>query len=72
MTGWGKDRWGDEGAYQAILKRIDVPVVPYDECEAKLRWIQKRDTFKLHESFLCAGGEPKKGESQFMACRTMH
>lgn len=62
VSGWGKNRWGDEGIYQAILKRIDVPVVPHDECQTTLRWKKKRDSYKLHESFLCAGGEPDKGE----------
>lgn len=71
VSGWGKDRFGDEGAYHAILKRIDVPIVPHDDCQTTIRFQQKRDSYNLHKSFICAGGEPDKGEDEFMSQRTV-
>lgn len=59
-SGWGKDVFGQKGKYQVILKKIDVPMVPRDECQTKLRTTRLGKFFELHESFVCAGGEPGK------------
>jgi len=59
-TGWGKDKFGKEGNYQAILKRIELPIVPSDECQSQLRETRLGKYFILNESFICAGGEPGK------------
>ncbi|XP_055372217.1 phenoloxidase-activating factor 2-like [Condylostylus longicornis] len=59
-TGWGKDQFGQQGKYQVILKKIDVPVVAHDQCQASLRDTRLGKFFQLHESFICAGGEPGK------------
>lgn len=59
-SGWGKDQFGEKGVYQNILKRVDLPVVPYEECLNRLRQTRLGPKFVLHESFLCAGGVPKQ------------
>lgn len=59
-TGWGKDRFGRAGAYQAILKKIELPVVPSHKCQERLRKTRLGKHFVLDKSFICAGGEPGK------------
>ena len=39
------------------MKKIELPVVPNAVCQEKLRTTRLRNTFRLHESFICAGGE---------------
>lgn len=59
-TGWGKDKFGKEGAYQAILKRVELPIINRDECQARLRDTRLGRFFILDPSFICAGGERGK------------
>ncbi|XP_017885598.1 phenoloxidase-activating factor 2-like isoform X2 [Ceratina calcarata] len=59
-SGWGKDIFGKEGHYQVILKKVELPVVPRDSCQNSLRSTRLGKYFNLHESFICAGGEPGK------------
>lgn len=59
-TGWGKDTFGKKGKYQVILKKIDLPIVPRDTCQSKLRNSRLGALFQLHKSFICAGGEEGK------------
>ncbi|XP_066150574.1 phenoloxidase-activating factor 2-like [Euwallacea fornicatus] len=59
-SGWGKDIFGKEGKYQVILKKIELPKVNFDECQQALRRTRLGASFKLHESFMCAGGEQGK------------
>ncbi|KAK9509039.1 hypothetical protein O3M35_006451 [Rhynocoris fuscipes] len=49
-----------EGKYQSILKKIDLPMVPRDKCVAELRKTRLGPYFRLHSSFVCAGGIPGK------------
>ena len=56
-SGWGKDIFGKKGHYQVILKKVDLLVVPRDTCQESLRKTRLGKYFKLHESFICAGGE---------------
>ncbi|KAJ8978394.1 hypothetical protein NQ317_006301 [Molorchus minor] len=56
-TGWGKKVFDKEKTHQAILKKIDLPLVPRRTCQDKLRTTRLGNLFTLHESFLCAGGE---------------
>ena len=51
---------GAAGKYQHILKKIELPLVPRDVCQLSLRKTRLGVHFKLHESFVCAGGEPGK------------
>lgn len=62
-SGWGKDVFGKEGKYQVILKKIELPIVPFLPCQESLRKTRLGKRFNLHNSFLCAGGEPGKGEN---------
>jgi len=55
-TGWGKDKFGAAGEYQVVLKEIDLPVVDHDTCQDSLRQTRLGGKFKLHDSFVCAGG----------------
>jgi hypothetical protein len=48
---------GKEGRYWVILKKVQLPVVPRDVCVEALRKTRLGPFFKLHESFICAGGE---------------
>merc|ERR1711970_1171655 len=59
-TGWGKDKFGSAGQYQVVLKEIDLPVVSNYECQDKLRSTRLGKRYRLHDSFLCAGGESGK------------
>jgi len=59
-TGWGKDAFGDYGKYQNILKEVDVPVISNRQCETQLQQTRLGYDFKLHNGFLCAGGEEGK------------
>nr|CAD7414604.1 unnamed protein product [Timema poppensis] len=56
-SGWGKDVFGKEGRYQVILKKVELPIVPRNQCVDALRKTRLGPYFKLHESFICAGGE---------------
>lgn len=56
-SGWGKDLFGEQGKFQTILKRLELPVVPHMQCESSLRNKTKAKYFNLHQSFICAGGE---------------
>lgn len=55
--GWGKDKFGQAGVYQQILKRVALPVVDSVQCQQALRKTRLGMSFKLHSSFLCAGGK---------------
>lgn len=57
-SGWGKDTFGKEGKFSVIMKRVELPVVPYIECEQRLKRTRLTEKFHLDQSFLCAGGEP--------------
>nr|AQS60673.1 prophenoloxidase activating factor 2 [Sogatella furcifera] len=55
-SGWGKDKFEKEGNYQVILKKVELPMVEHHTCQDKLRTTRLGQYFKLHESFVCAGG----------------
>lgn len=55
-SGWGKDSFGKEGKYQVILKKIDLPMVDHSKCEQQLKQTRLGKYFRLHRSFVCAGG----------------
>lgn len=51
---------GKAGKYQHVLKKIDLPLVPRDLCQKSLRKTRLGVNFRLHDSFVCAGGEAGK------------
>lgn len=58
-TGWGKDNFNSV-SYRTNLKKVEMPVVPLAGCQSKLRRTKLGDSFKIHFSFMCAGGEEGK------------
>ncbi|XP_050420468.1 phenoloxidase-activating factor 2-like isoform X2 [Adelges cooleyi] len=59
-SGWGKDSKSVIRSNQAILKKIELPIVPRSACLDELRKTRLGESFELHESFICAGGEDGK------------
>ena len=57
-SGWGKNNFGKAGQYQVILKKIQLPLVSYEQCQNALRATRLGQYFSLHQSFICAGGIP--------------
>lgn len=55
VSGWGKDNY--DGRFQAVLKQVSVPLVDRATCQRALRRSGLGRLFRLHHSFLCAGGE---------------
>lgn len=49
---------GQAVKYQHVLKKIELPLVPHAMCQNSLRKTRLGQAFRLHESFVCAGGEP--------------
>lgn len=56
-SGWGKDQFGSAGRLQAIMKRVELPMVASVECERLLRLTRLGQRYRLHRTFVCAGGE---------------
>ncbi|XP_065088899.1 phenoloxidase-activating factor 2-like [Ochlerotatus camptorhynchus] len=55
-TGWGKADFVSENS-QAILKKIQLPMVSKHDCQSALKTTNLGPKFRLHESFICAGGQ---------------
>ena len=68
FKGWGRDSFDDDGKYDSILKKIDLPTVPFNECQESLRKTRLSRRFNLHNSFMCAGGEPGKDSCKGVSC----
>lgn len=56
VSGWGKDGFGRGGRFQAVMKRVRVPLVGRTTCERALRATKLGPYFRLDASFVCAGG----------------
>lgn len=54
-AGWGKDKLGIRGVHSAVLKKVELPVIPSESCENMLSRTRLGENFKLHNGFLCAG-----------------
>jgi len=63
-TGWGKDKFGGDGNYQVVLKEVEIPTVDFNTCQNSLRTTRLGSRFRLHPSFMCAGGVPGKDTCQ--------
>ncbi|XP_049883411.1 phenoloxidase-activating factor 2-like [Pectinophora gossypiella] len=63
-NGWGKNHFGVQGRYAVILKKVEIDMVPNDRCQTLLQRTRLGTNFKLHNSFVCAGGEPGKDTCQ--------
>uniref|UniRef100_A0A1I8PUD1 Phenoloxidase-activating factor 2 n=1 Tax=Stomoxys calcitrans TaxID=35570 RepID=A0A1I8PUD1_STOCA len=61
VAGWGKNDFGPTGAFQAIQREVDVPLIPNADCQTALRQTRLGASFVLNNaSFICAGGEAGK------------
>ncbi|XP_011188230.1 phenoloxidase-activating factor 2 [Zeugodacus cucurbitae] len=61
VAGWGKNDFGPTGAYQAIQREVDVPLITNAACQTMLRATRLGQTFQLNNSsFICAGGQAGK------------
>lgn len=58
VTGWHKEDHIKFG--HAHFKKINLPILPNDRCERVLKLTGLGENFKLHQSFMCAGGELDK------------
>merc|ERR1712107_747038 len=64
VAGWGKDEV--DGSFQFIPKKVDLSLMPGDQCEARLKLALNTrqqgtgDRFQIHPSEVCAGGEVGK------------
>ncbi|KAJ1526112.1 hypothetical protein ONE63_009275 [Megalurothrips usitatus] len=56
-SGWGKNKFAQDGQYQVIMKKIELPIVPNPQCQELLRKTRLGAYFLLDASFICAGGE---------------
>lgn len=45
------------GSYSNILKEISIQMISNEACQESLRNTRLGQRFKLHNNFLCAGGE---------------
>ncbi|KAL7737867.1 hypothetical protein ACLKA6_006243 [Drosophila palustris] len=61
--GWGQLNASDKSV-DRILKRIDLPILEHQQCERLLRRTILGRRFKLHTSFICAGGVQGKDTCQ--------
>lgn len=57
VSGWGKDNYEKMGQYQAVLKKVEVPIVSWRMCQRLFKRTRLGRYFQLHPSVLCAGGE---------------
>jgi len=55
VAGWGKESFGASGI-SSVLKKMKVPLVDQLSCQNELQKNRLGSRFRLHESFLCAGG----------------
>ncbi|XP_067638203.1 phenoloxidase-activating factor 2 isoform X2 [Eurosta solidaginis] len=61
VAGWGKNDFGPTGAYQAVERKVDVPLITNAACQTQLRATRLGQPFQLDSSsFICAGGEAGK------------
>ncbi|XP_034235069.1 phenoloxidase-activating factor 2-like [Thrips palmi] len=59
VSGWGKDKLEDRWPHR-YLKMLELNITPKDSCERLLQATMLGVDYKLHESFICAGGEEGK------------
>lgn len=60
VAGWGKDKFGEQGKYQQLPKKLELSVWDNEMCQDVLRTTSLGRYFSLHRSFICAGGEVGK------------
>ncbi|XP_058831215.1 phenoloxidase-activating factor 2-like isoform X1 [Topomyia yanbarensis] len=56
-SGWGKNQFGKAGRYSVIMKKVPLPLLESSTCERQLQGTRLTSRFRLHQTFICAGGE---------------
>jgi len=56
-TGWGVGAFGRGTKIETTLRKVELPIVPPADCQRELRQTRLGSFFRLHDSFVCAGGE---------------
>ncbi|XP_037070844.1 phenoloxidase-activating factor 2-like [Pollicipes pollicipes] len=56
-TGWGQESF-DNTDYPSILKEVRLSKVDQGQCQSRMRETRLGRWFRLHDTFLCAGGHP--------------
>lgn len=65
FQGWGRNDFSTTGAFQAVMREVDVPLVDQTACQNLLRATRLGANFALDStSFMCAGGENGKGRKR--------
>lgn len=60
VSGWGKNAFGNQGEYQSVLTKVDLPVLDSRMCESAFKRTKLGFGFRLDRSMICAGGEAGK------------
>ncbi|XP_050359661.1 phenoloxidase-activating factor 2-like [Nymphalis io] len=63
-SGWGKDKYGKNSPYRVVMKKVEVPTINNEKCQSAFRLTRLGKFFKLHSSFMCAGGEQDEDTCQ--------
>lgn len=56
-TGWGRNKLGQGGRHQNVMRRVELPIVSHWDCQRQLRSTRLGKHYRLQRGFLCAGGE---------------
>jgi plasma kallikrein len=56
-AGWGADNFQNANVYRVNLKKLQLPLISMKDCQDNLRTTKLGAQFRLHTSFLCAGGK---------------
>jgi hypothetical protein len=51
---------------ETTMRKVELPIIPPADCQEELRQTRLGSFFRLHDSFVCAGGEPGKDTCQVM------
>jgi len=49
---------------ETTLRKVELPIVPPADCQRELQRTRLGSFFRLHNSFVCAGGEPGQDTCQ--------
>ncbi|XP_017835600.2 phenoloxidase-activating factor 2-like [Drosophila busckii] len=60
MAGWGTENFDTKGGFSEVMRKVDLPYMKRAECEEKMKATKLSNSFKLHETTICAGGEAKQ------------
>lgn len=58
-SGWGRKAMA-KGRISAVLRKVTMPLVARNKCQKALRATKLGKAFRLHRSFMCAGGEKNR------------